>query len=136
LGRISAHFAVLVVTALIGAGAAGGARAWTGPAADSYVAGGASAFQSNASAPASQLRTLEWNARKGRWGLKLDVEQHTDGARRWDDVQPGVFFRVTPRLHIGGGVSLAPDQIQQANPAAAAGEAPAPRVRLESTFKF
>ena len=106
-----------------------------GPAGDSYVATGDFAFQSSSAIPVDRRRTLEWDARKGRWGLKLDVEQHSDGSHRWDDVQPGVFFKLTPRLHIGGGVSFAPAQFEQATPAIAP-EAPAPRVRLETTFKF
>lgn len=79
-------------------------------------------------------RSLEWDARKGRWGLKLGVEQHTDRDVQWKDIQPGVFYRLTPRLHIGGAVSLAPDDIESqrlGDP-----QLPAPRVRLETTFKF
>lgn len=79
-------------------------------------------------------RTLEWDARKGRWGLKLGVEQHTDRDVELKDVQPGVYYRLTPRLHIGGAVSLAPDQVESqrlTDP-----QMSAPRVRLESTFKF
>jgi hypothetical protein len=128
----------IVSFAALALAAAGGARAEqarVAPAADSYVAGGDFAFQSNSAAPTSRRRTLEWDARKGRWGLKLDVEQHTEGDRRWDDVRPGVFFRVTPRLHIGGGLSLAPDQSGQPTPATQA-PGPVPRVRLETTFKF
>jgi hypothetical protein len=78
--------------------------------------------------------TLEWNARKGRWGLKLNMEQHSDRDLQLQDVQPGVFYRLTPRLHIGGAVSLAPDEIGTSpigDP-----QLPAPRVRLETTFKF
>jgi hypothetical protein len=79
-------------------------------------------------------RTLEWDARKGRWGLKLGVEQHTDRDVQWKDVAPGVYYRLTPRLHIGGAVSLAPDEVESfrlGDP-----QMPAPRVRLETTFKF
>lgn len=77
--------------------------------------------------------TLEWDARKGRWGLKLGVEQHV-GDVQLKDVQPGVFYRLTPRLHIGGAVSLAPDQVE--NQRLNDPQMPAPRVRLETTFKF
>ncbi len=79
-------------------------------------------------------RSLEWDARKGRWGLKLGVEQHTDRDVQWKDIQPGVFYRLTPRLHIGGAVSLAPDEIE--NQRLGDPQLPAPRVRLETTFKF
>jgi len=80
-------------------------------------------------------RTLEWDANRGRWGLNLGVEQHaTDQNVQWKDVSPGVYYRLTKRLHIGGAVSLAPDQaetLRMGQP-----QLPAPRVRLETTFKF
>jgi hypothetical protein len=79
-------------------------------------------------------RTLEWDSRKGRWGLKLGMEQRTDRLGEWRDVQPGLYYRITPRFHIGGAVSLAPDP--QINPRQVDPQPSAPRVRLETTFKF
>lgn len=79
-------------------------------------------------------RSLEWDSRKGRWGLKLGVEQRTDRLGEWRDVQPGLYYKLTPRLHIGGAVSLAPNP--QINPRVVDPQANAPRVRLETTFKF
>ena len=80
-------------------------------------------------------RTLEWDASKGRWGLNLGVEQHSvDSDVQWKDVSPGVYYRLTRRLHIGGAVSLAPDQTQ--NVRVGQPQLPSPRVRLETTFKF
>lgn len=84
--------------------------------------------------PVTTGRTLEWDSRKGRWGLKLGVEQHTDRLSEWRDVQPGVYFKVTPRLHIGGAVSLTP--VPQVDPYVVDPRPNAPRVRLETTFKF
>ncbi len=84
--------------------------------------------------PVTTGRTLEWDSRKGRWGLKLGVEQHTDQFNEWRDVQPGVYYKLTPRLHIGGAVSLAPDP--NINPRLVEPQTGAPRVRLETTFKF
>ena len=84
--------------------------------------------------PVTTGRTLEWDSRKGRWGLKLGVEQRTDRFSEWRDVQPGLYYKVTPRLHIGGAVSLAPSPLVDqyvVDPRPAA-----PRVRLETTFKF
>jgi hypothetical protein len=49
-------------------------------------------------------------------------------------VQPGLYYRITPRFHIGGAVSLAPDP--QINPRQVDPQPSAPRVRLETTFKF
>ena len=77
-------------------------------------------------------RSLEWDARTGRWGLKLGVEQHLDRDMQLKDVEPGVYYRLTPRLHIGGGVSLARDQVD--NLRLTVPQLPAPRVRLETTF--
>ena len=91
----------------------------------------ASPYYSSVTVPASQL---EWDSRKARWGLKLGVEQHTDRDVQWKDVAPGVFYKITPRLHIGGSVNLAPDQIE--NQRLGTPQMPAPRVRLETTFKF
>ncbi|MGH6987106.1 MAG: NtrZ family periplasmic regulatory protein [Caulobacteraceae bacterium] len=79
-------------------------------------------------------RTLEWDARKGRWGLSLDVEQHRDGETGWGDVQPGLYYRITPRLHIGGAVSLSGERAD--SPIEFQPQQPSPRVRLETTFKF
>jgi hypothetical protein len=91
----------------------------------------ASPYYSSVTVPASQL---EWDSRKGRWGLKLGVEQHTDRDVQWKDVTPGLFYKVTPRLHIGGSVNLAPDQIESQR--FGTPQMPAPRVRLETTFRF
>lgn len=86
-------------------------------------------------APTTERRTLEWDAAKGRWGLSLGVEQRQVGRDlELKDVSPGVYYRLTRRLHIGGAVSLAPDQaetLRMGQP-----QAPAPRVRLETVFKF
>jgi hypothetical protein len=79
--------------------------------------------------------SLEWDAKKGRWGLKLGVEQHTDRDVELKDVQTGLYYRITPRLHIGGAVSLAPDQLESSQRLTDP-QMPAPRVRLETTFKF
>ena len=49
-------------------------------------------------------------------------------------MQPGLYYKVTPRLHIGGAVSLAPDPT--INPRRVDPQGATPRVRLETTFKF
>lgn len=84
--------------------------------------------------PITTGRTLEWDSRKGRWGLKLGMEQRTDRLGEWRDVQPGLYYKLTPRLHIGGAVSLAPNPV--INQRLIDPQGPAPRVRLETTFKF
>ena len=91
------------------------------------------ASPNDAPGPVTTGRTLEWDSRKGRWGLKLGVEQHTDRLSEWQDVQPGVYFKVTPRLHIGGVNSHAQ------SPGRPHVAEPCPRRRgsgLETTFKY
>jgi hypothetical protein len=78
--------------------------------------------------------TLEWDARKGRWGLTMHMEQHDYQGMQLHDIQPGVVYHLTRRLGIGGAVSLAPDEIGT-SPIGDA-QIPPPRVRLETTFKF
>jgi len=85
--------------------------------------------------PMAPRTSLEWDAAKGRWGLNLGVEQHAaDQDVQLKDVSPGVYYRLTKRLHIGGAVSLAPDQAQTQR--LGEPQMPSPRVRLETTFKF
>jgi hypothetical protein len=87
-------------------------------------------------APLAQHKTFEWDAAKSRFGLKFDVEQQPGAAgSEYKNVQAGAFFKVTPQLHVGAGVSLS-DQPNNsaANPLA---QQPAPpKVHFETTFKF
>ncbi len=122
---MAATLATLALTA-----AAAGARAEAPPARVILTANDLAGAES-AVAP---RHSLEWDARTGHWGLKLGVEQHFDRDVRLKDLEPGVYYRLTPRLHIGGGVSLAPDQVD--NLRLTSPQMPAPRVRLETTLKF
>lgn len=85
--------------------------------------------------PQDDKRTLRWDAKKGRWGLKLDLDQPSSREMQMQDVQAGAYFKVTPSIRVGGAVSLG-----ESNPALAARKAQqpeaAPRVRLETAFKF
>ena len=85
--------------------------------------------------PQDDKRTLRWDAKKGRWGLKLDLDQPSNRDLQMQDVQAGAYFKVSPSIRVGGAVSLG-----ETNPALAARRAqqadPAPRVRLETAFKF
>jgi hypothetical protein len=88
-------------------------------------------------APSSTGHTLEWDSKKARWGLKLGVESRLDRDPQLRDVSPGVFYKITPRLHIGGAVTLAPDPGEGFDTQHfTTPQAPNPRVRLETTFKF
>lgn len=78
-------------------------------------------------------KTMQWDASKGRWGLKLDMEQPPKGEMALKDVQAGAYFKVTPSLRVGGAVGLGDrDTVSRELDA----RQPAPRVRLESSLKF
>ena len=78
-------------------------------------------------------RSMQWDASKGRWGLKFDMEPSFRELAQKDVLQAGAYFKVTPSVRVGGAVALGDSKnlateqlpIQQA-----------PRVRLETTFKF
>ena len=76
---------------------------------------------------------LQWDS-KGRWGLRLDMNRPTVREPDWKDVQAGAYFKVTPSLRVGAGVSLGDPQNNTGNPVT---QTPAPpRVHLETAFKF
>lgn len=78
-------------------------------------------------------KSMQWDASKGRWGVQLDMDQTSRRGVPWQDVQAGAYFKVTPSLRVGGGVALG--EAANGNPKALVQE-PAPRVRLETAFKF
>jgi hypothetical protein len=128
-----ARLTALAISACVLAGAAGQACAQPGSG-GLNLAPNDFASPNYGAGPVVTGHTLEWDSRKGRWGLRLGVEQRTDGLAEWRDVQPGVYYKLTPRLHIGGAISLAPNP--QINSRLAEPPVTAPRVRLETTFKF
>ncbi|ALL15078.1 NtrZ family periplasmic regulatory protein [Caulobacter henricii] len=85
--------------------------------------------------PQDSRKTLQWDAKKGKWGLKLGLDQPLGREMELKDVEAGAYFKVTPSIRVGGAVALGDN-----NPALAARKAepvePAPRVRLETAFKF
>jgi len=79
-------------------------------------------------------RALVWDAKKGRWGLTLDITPRAGRETQVGDVEAGAFFKVTPQLRVGGAVGVGPNA---PTPVRKAGEREeAPRVRLETAFKF
>lgn len=78
-------------------------------------------------------KSLKWDARKGRWGVSFNLDQRTERDQQWNNVQAGAYFRVTPSLQVGGAVALG-EKDQPAYKKEPVDSAP--RVRLETAFKF
>ena len=120
--------------AAVAFGAAGvSARAETAPSV--FTARDAFAPDLNQWGPQVARRSLQWDSKKGRWGLKLDLNQAVGRPLSYTDrdVQAGAYFKVTPSLSVGGAVSIGTvrDDQQSVIPA----DRP-PQVRLETAFKF
>lgn len=79
-------------------------------------------------------RILKWDAVKGRWGLTVNLQQPSERPSTLNDVQAGAYYRITPSLRVGGSVAFGQQELtpraNQARPA------DAPKVRLETAFKF
>jgi hypothetical protein len=87
-------------------------------------------------APQGIAKTLQYDARKGRWGLTVNMDRPSSREMQLNDVQAGAYFRITPSLRIGGAVALGAEDnrtpaFKQTEPLPAR-----PRVRLETAFKF
>lgn len=85
----------------------------------------------NAQAATAPNKILQWDTKKGRWGLKLGL-----GSRdaQWKNVEAGAFFRITPSLRVGGAVGL--ESTKDVPIRKRDEEEAAPKVRLETAFKF
>ncbi|MGA0605912.1 NtrZ family periplasmic regulatory protein [Phenylobacterium sp. VNQ135] len=119
--------AIIAVAALLGAVAGGAHAADKGKRIDFTV-------KSEPSAAPGAGRLMQYDASKGRFGLTLGVKQSDERETTANDVQAGAYFRITPSLRVGGSVALGEQELaprpNQARPA------DAPKVRLESSFKF
>ena len=62
--------------------------------------------QTNQIGPPAPHKTLQWDSRKGRWGLNLDMAQPGDRDVQGRDARVGVTYRIAPGLHTGLGVAL------------------------------
>jgi len=78
-------------------------------------------------------RSLQWDP-KGRWSLRLDMSEPVGREMQLNDVQAGAFFRVTPTLRVGGAFAFGDGVI--ATDHVNIPQAQAPRVKLETNFKF
>ena len=90
--------------------------------------------QPNQIGPQLPHKTLQWNNKTGRWGLNLDMAQPGDRDVQWRDARVGLNYGVAPGVRTGVGVSLGDESTPDGRRLTTDG--PAPRVRLETTFKF
>ena len=118
---------MIATAALLGAGATA-AEAQTKSNMDFTV-------RQEAPAPISGARTLKWDARRGKWGLTLDMGQSDVRPSTANDVAAGAYYRITPSLRVGGAVALGDQRVVPGpkKPDPAEGQ---PRVRLETRLKF
>lgn len=78
-------------------------------------------------------KTLQLDS-KGRWGVRLDMEQPSGRDPDLKDYTAGAYYSLTPRIRVGGSVGLG-DKFS--NPTRLTPEdAAAPRVKLETRFRF
>lgn len=127
---------IVAISALALAGSATLAHAQAAPAKpkpqDAFTVRGD--FNARDSQFAQEGRRLVWDAKKGRWGLTLDIKPRGDLGPAARDVEAGAFFKITPQLRVGGAVGVGPNQpapIRKSD-----GREETPRVRLETAFKF
>ena len=84
-------------------------------------------------APGGVRKTLQWDDKTGRWGLRLDVDQPASRDAKLKEAEVGAFYRVTPSLRVGGAVGMtatpSPQKPVETDPNT-------PRVRVETALKF
>jgi hypothetical protein len=124
------HLAVVLGAAALVGGAAGAAQAADGPKAVDFSVH-AEPVAMNPSAP----KSVNLDARRGRWGVTLNMQQPDTRQSTLNDVQAGAYFRITPSLRVGGAVALGDQQLQP-GPQKFTPDEGQPRVRLETKFKF
>lgn len=120
---------VLIAGAALLSAAAGAAHADEKPRIDFTVKSEAT------SAAPGAMQAMTWDARKGKWGLTLNLEQSDVRESTLNDVQAGAYYRITPKLRVGGAVALGEQQFTP-GPRKLAPDEGQPRVRLETKFKF
>lgn len=122
--------------ALLGAASAHAQAARTAEAFNAPVALQTTQDGNNLSQPfqiPAPVRSLQLDSH-GRWGLRLDMTKPVDRPADWKDVEAGAYIKLTSRLKVGGSVGLG-DKLADAQRLTPA-ETAAPRVHLETTFKF
>lgn len=85
--------------------------------------------------PISGAKNVALDARRGRWGVTLNMLQPDSRAATPNDIQAGAYYRITPSLRVGGAVAFGDQQLVP-GPKKFTPDEGQPRVRLETKFKF
>jgi ABC-type glycerol-3-phosphate transport system substrate-binding protein len=132
---MSVRKVAMLITATALLGAAGAAQA-----ADSKPAPKPLDFTVRAeTSPTSPItpgaQVMKWDAAKGRWGVTFNVQQPDTRETTLNDIQAGAYYKITPKLRVGGAFAFGE---QQVNPGVKPGapDPSQPRVQLETKFKF
>ncbi|MDB5492683.1 MAG: hypothetical protein JWP86_20 [Phenylobacterium sp.] len=125
------HIAVVLGAAALLGGAAGAAQAADAPAKGMDF----TVRPDLVSSPVAGPKAVNLDARRGRWGVTLNLQQPDTRESTWNDVQAGAYYRITPSLRVGGAVALGDQQLQP-GPKKLTPDGGQPRVRLETQFKF
>ena len=131
LSMFARHTAALLGAAVLLGGAAGVAQAADAPAkpVDFTV------HPEAVSSPAAPPKGMNFDARRGRWGVTLNLQQPDTRPGTLNDIQAGAYYRITPSLRVGGAVALGDQQLVP-GPQKLTPDGGQPRVRLETQFKF
>ncbi|HEV2082346.1 MAG TPA: hypothetical protein VGR32_07810 [Brevundimonas sp.] len=130
IGRMQGRgAAAAAVCALLLAGAAGTAAAQT---AQRPVVSAGEASRAAQLAPARRGLRVD---RSGRWSVDFSLDPSLSDPARVGDVGAGAYYRVNPRLRVGASAGLVEGPENPGRPVQNTRDA-APRVRLESTFRF
>ena len=133
LRTIAVGAVMLILSGMaVTAHAADGPRSKATVTADSSVASEAFAQDRNQWGVKSTRRSLQWDD-KARWGVKLDLNQPYGRDMQLKDIQAGAYYRLSPSIRVGGAVSLGDSARLNRDTAP---QDQAPRVRLETAFKF
>lgn len=123
------QFAVFLGAAVLVGGAAGAAEAADAPKPMDF------SVRAEPAAMNPGSKSVNLDARRGRWGVTLNMQQPDTRQSTLNDVQAGAYFRITPSLRVGGAVALGDQQLQP-GPNKIVPDEGQPRVRLETKFKF
>ena len=96
-------------------------------------ASGAQAESASQWSPPPAHHFFQWD-QQGRWSLKLDMNQPIGHDMQGHDVQAGAYYHITPSLKVGGAVSFSDGPAQPDRTDLP--QTQAPRVKLETSFKF